>query len=135
MTAPIPRRAALALAASAPAVSFAVPKPARAQATPRNLMGFKDGTNNLKLEDADLLREQLWAAAGDGAAWMAGGTYLVTRKIRMTIETWDRTSLLEQEQIFGNQHHPTVTSRSTDSASPAATATQHCTNIDVTVNT
>ncbi|MGA5757228.1 iron uptake transporter deferrochelatase/peroxidase subunit [Nonomuraea bangladeshensis] len=73
----------------------------RTQATPRNLMGFKDGTNNLKLEDADLLREQLWADAGDGAAWMAGGTYLVTRKIRMTIETWDRTSLTEQEQIFG----------------------------------
>lgn len=73
----------------------------RAQATPRNLMGFKDGTNNLKLEDAALLREQLWADAGDGAAWMAGGSYLVTRKIRMTIETWDRTSLTEQEQIFG----------------------------------
>ncbi|GLX99289.1 iron uptake transporter deferrochelatase/peroxidase subunit [Herbidospora sp. NBRC 101105] len=77
----------------------------RAQATPRNLMGFKDGTNNLKLEDADLLREQLWAAPGDGAAWMAGGTYLVTRKIRMTVETWDRTSLREQEEIFGRDKH------------------------------
>ncbi|GAA3106412.1 iron uptake transporter deferrochelatase/peroxidase subunit [Streptosporangium carneum] len=73
----------------------------RAQATPRNLMGFKDGTNNLKLEDAKLLREQLWVAPGDGQDWMAGGSYLVTRKIRMMIETWDRTSLLEQEQIFG----------------------------------
>ncbi|NRQ35670.1 deferrochelatase/peroxidase EfeB [Nonomuraea sp. NN258] len=73
----------------------------RAQTTPRNLMGFKDGTNNLKLEDAELLRDQLWAAAADGAGWMAGGSYLVTRKIRMTIETWDRTSLAEQEQIFG----------------------------------
>ncbi|RVX47730.1 deferrochelatase/peroxidase EfeB [Nonomuraea polychroma] len=73
----------------------------RAQTTPRNLMGFKDGTNNLKLEDADLLREQLWANAQDGSAWMAGGTYMVTRKIRMMIETWDRTSLLEQEQIIG----------------------------------
>ncbi|WP_062354072.1 iron uptake transporter deferrochelatase/peroxidase subunit [Herbidospora yilanensis] len=77
----------------------------RAQATPRNLMGFKDGTNNLKLEDADLLREQLWAAPGDGAAWMAGGSYLVTRKIRMTVETWDRTSLREQEEIFGRDKH------------------------------
>ncbi|MER6942921.1 iron uptake transporter deferrochelatase/peroxidase subunit [Nonomuraea sp. NPDC000554] len=73
----------------------------RAQATPRNLMGFKDGTNNLKLEDADLLRDQLWAAAQDGTDWMAGGSYMVTRKIRMMIETWDRTSLAEQEQIFG----------------------------------
>ncbi|MGR6923446.1 iron uptake transporter deferrochelatase/peroxidase subunit [[Actinomadura] parvosata] len=73
----------------------------RSQVTPRNLMGFKDGTNNLKLEDSALLNEQLWAAAGDGSPWMAGGSYLVTRKIRMMIETWDRTSLAEQEQIFG----------------------------------
>lgn len=73
----------------------------RAQVTPRNLMGFKDGTNNMKLEDAALVRDQLWAAEPDGAAWMAGGSYMVTRKIRMTIETWDRTSLREQEDIFG----------------------------------
>lgn len=73
----------------------------RTQVTPRNLMGFKDGTDNMKLEDAALLRDQLWAAPQDGAAWMAGGSYLVTRKIRMTIETWDRTSLREQEDIFG----------------------------------
>ncbi|MDX3105852.1 iron uptake transporter deferrochelatase/peroxidase subunit [Nonomuraea angiospora] len=73
----------------------------RSQATPRNLMGFKDGTNNLKLEDAALLRDQLWASAQDGSDWMAGGSYMVTRKIRMGIETWDRTSLVEQEQIFG----------------------------------
>jgi deferrochelatase/peroxidase EfeB len=73
----------------------------RAQATPRNLMGFKDGTNNLKAEDAALLREHLWVAPGDGPSWMDGGSYLVTRKIRMMIETWDRTSLAEQEMIMG----------------------------------
>ena len=71
------------------------------QATPRNLFGFKDGTNNLKLEDAAMLRDQLWVAPGDGPEWMTGGCYLVTRKIRMNIETWDRTSLAEQEAIFG----------------------------------
>jgi deferrochelatase/peroxidase EfeB len=47
------------------------------------------------------LREHLWARAEDGPAWMAGGTYLVTRKIRMLIETWDRTPLAEQEAIIG----------------------------------
>ncbi|MEU7000074.1 iron uptake transporter deferrochelatase/peroxidase subunit [Nonomuraea sp. NPDC046570] len=73
----------------------------RAQATPRNLLGFKDGTANLKLEDTAMLRDHLWVAGGDGAAWLTGGTYLVTRKIRMHIETWDRTSLTEQEVIFG----------------------------------
>ncbi|MEU4544031.1 iron uptake transporter deferrochelatase/peroxidase subunit [Nonomuraea dietziae] len=73
----------------------------RAQATPRNLMGFKDGTANLKLEDTTMLREHLWVSEKDDPAWMRGGTYLVTRKIRMHIETWDRTSLAEQEAIFG----------------------------------
>ncbi|WP_433496257.1 iron uptake transporter deferrochelatase/peroxidase subunit [Sphaerimonospora sp. CA-214678] len=73
----------------------------RAQATPRNLLGFKDGTANLKLEDTEMLREHLWAAPGDGPAWMDGGAYLVTRKIRMHIETWDRAPLAEQEAIFG----------------------------------
>jgi deferrochelatase/peroxidase EfeB len=73
----------------------------RSQATPRNLFGFKDGTENLKAEDAGLLREHLWAQPGDGPGWMDGGSYLVTRKIRMMIETWDRTSLAEQEAIVG----------------------------------
>ena len=40
---------------------------------PRNLFGFKDGTANLKAEDADLLREHLWVRRGDGPDWMAGG--------------------------------------------------------------
>jgi deferrochelatase/peroxidase EfeB len=73
----------------------------RDQATPRNLMGFKDGTANLKAEDGKLLAEQLWVQPADGEQWMAGGSYLVTRKIRMIIETWDRTSLAEQEAIIG----------------------------------
>jgi deferrochelatase/peroxidase EfeB len=72
----------------------------RDQATPRNLFGFKDGTANLKAEDEDLA-SQLWVAPGDGPSWMDGGSYLVTRKIRMIIETWDRTSLGEQESIVG----------------------------------
>ncbi|GAA2386709.1 iron uptake transporter deferrochelatase/peroxidase subunit [Dactylosporangium salmoneum] len=73
----------------------------RNQQTARNLFGFKDGTANLKAEDTALLDEHLWARAGDGADWMAGGSYMVTRKIRMVIETWDRTSLGEQEAIIG----------------------------------
>ena len=75
----------------------------RAQQTPRNLLGFKDGTANLKAEDTDELDEFVWVGRGDDAAadWLAGGSYLVARRINMHIETWDRTSLREQEGLVG----------------------------------
>ncbi len=72
------------------------------QATPRNLFGFKDGTANLKAEDPKALTEHLWVGADDPkAGWLTGGSYLVARRINMTIETWDRTSLREQETLIG----------------------------------
>lgn len=72
------------------------------QATPRNLFGFKDGTANLKAEDPSALTEHLWVGADDPkAGWLTGGSYLVARRINMTIETWDRTSLREQETLIG----------------------------------
>ncbi|WP_127782166.1 iron uptake transporter deferrochelatase/peroxidase subunit [Rhodococcus sp. X156] len=71
------------------------------QATPRNLFGFKDGTRNLKAEDPVALDQHVWVQPGDGPAWLSGGTYLVARRIRMQIETWDRSSLKEQETIVG----------------------------------
>ena len=73
----------------------------RAQATPRNLFGFKDGTANLKSEDTDAVQEHVWVGTDEEQDWMHGGSYLVARKIRMTIETWDRTSLREQETLVG----------------------------------
>ncbi|WP_031051133.1 iron uptake transporter deferrochelatase/peroxidase subunit [Streptomyces sp. NRRL F-5650] len=69
--------------------------------TPRNLLGFKDGTRNIAGTDEARLEKFVWAAAKDGAEWMAGGSYLVARRIRMHIETWDRASLQEQEDVFG----------------------------------
>ncbi|MCF2526265.1 iron uptake transporter deferrochelatase/peroxidase subunit [Yinghuangia soli] len=69
--------------------------------TPRNLFGFKDGTRNIAGDDTKRLDEHVWARAEDGADWMAGGSYLVARRIRMHIETWDRTPLGEQEDIIG----------------------------------
>lgn len=75
----------------------------RAQQTPRNLFGFKDGTRNVKAEDTTLLDEHVWVAAGaaPAEAWMESGSYLVARRIRMHIEIWDRTSLREQEALIG----------------------------------
>ena len=74
-----------------------------ADSTPRNLFGFKDGTANLKAEDATKLDRHVWVGADDdpAAAWLAGGSYLVARRINMHIETWDRTSLREQEAVVG----------------------------------
>ena len=72
--------------------------------TPRNLMGFKDGTRNIAGTETDRLKKFVWVGEGDGgdnSAWMTGGSYLVARRIRMNIETWDRTSLQEQEDVFG----------------------------------
>ncbi len=73
-----------------------------AQATPRNLFGFKDGTDNLKAENASTLDRFVWVGAEDpGADWLAGGSYLVTRRIRMLVEPWDSSPLAEQERTIG----------------------------------
>ncbi|MEV5983953.1 iron uptake transporter deferrochelatase/peroxidase subunit [Streptomyces sp. NPDC052051] len=69
--------------------------------TPRNLFGFKDGTSNIAGTETDRLKKYVWVGEGDGPDWMSGGSYLVARRIRMNIETWDRTSLQEQEDVFG----------------------------------
>ncbi|MGY1601929.1 iron uptake transporter deferrochelatase/peroxidase subunit [Geodermatophilus sp. SYSU D00815] len=71
------------------------------QATPRNLFGFKDGTANLKAENGLALDRFVWVGGDDGAGWLAGGSYLVTRRIRMLLETWDGTTAQEQEQVIG----------------------------------
>jgi deferrochelatase/peroxidase EfeB len=71
------------------------------QATPRNLLGFKDGTRNIKAEQTELMSDYVWAGAEAGQDWMRGGSYLVARKIRMFIENWDRDYLRDQENVIG----------------------------------
>ncbi|MGY1686146.1 iron uptake transporter deferrochelatase/peroxidase subunit [Geodermatophilus sp. SYSU D00867] len=75
------------------------------QATPRNLFGFKDGTANLKAENGSALDRFVWVGDDDGeggrADWLRGGSYLVTRRIRMLVEPWDSSSLDEQQRTIG----------------------------------
>jgi deferrochelatase/peroxidase EfeB len=71
------------------------------QTTPRNLMGFKDGTNNIHADDPGAVDDHVWVAEEADQDWMRGGSYLVARKIRMEIEHWDVDPLSDQETIFG----------------------------------
>lgn len=75
----------------------------RSQPTARNLMGFKDGTNNIRGEDTEAMDEQVWVQPGDGSTWMEGGTYLVARRIKMLLDVWDETSLEGQERAIGRE--------------------------------
>lgn len=66
--------------------------------TPRNLFSFKDGTVNPVDKDMD---DVVWVQVGDSKSWLTNGSYLVVRRIQMHLETWDRTSLKDQEETFG----------------------------------
>ncbi|HEY0258817.1 MAG TPA: iron uptake transporter deferrochelatase/peroxidase subunit [Lacisediminihabitans sp.] len=67
------------------------------QKTPRNLMGFKDGTRNISTPEE--YRKFVWV--DDGPAWMRGGSYQVVRKIQMNIEIWDADAVHDQQAVFG----------------------------------
>jgi deferrochelatase/peroxidase EfeB len=71
------------------------------QSTPRNLLGFKDGTANILGDDQAGLDEHVWLPSASQPAWLAGGTYLIVRRIEMLIEDWDREPLSSQQSIIG----------------------------------
>jgi deferrochelatase/peroxidase EfeB len=67
--------------------------------TPRNLMGFKDGTHT-----PEQVEKVVWVG-DEGPGWMRGGSYLVVRRIRMALEHWDRTKVAFQEQTMGRHKY------------------------------
>jgi deferrochelatase/peroxidase EfeB len=75
----------------------------RSQPTPRNLMGFKDGTENLRAEDSEAMDEFVWVQPSDGPDWMAGGSYLIARRIQILFDVWDAASLEGQERVIGRK--------------------------------
>jgi deferrochelatase/peroxidase EfeB len=75
----------------------------RSQQTPRNLMGFKDGTDNIRAEEANSMNNVVWVTDGDGPRWMTGGTYLIARRIRILFDVWDATTLEDQQRVIGRE--------------------------------
>lgn len=68
--------------------------------TPRNQMGFKDGTMNVPVKDNTAMNKNVWAG-DEGPAWMRDGSYMVVRTIRIALEHWDRMKLGFQEETVG----------------------------------
>lgn len=65
--------------------------------TGRNLFGQVDGTANLTPDDP-LFDSTVWTKE---PSWLAGGTTLVVRRIRMDLDTWDELTRDEQEASIG----------------------------------
>lgn len=67
--------------------------------TPRNLMGFKDGSANPEV-GSETFDSRVWAVDAE-PSWFEGGTYLVFRKIRMRLPDWSMLSAEDQNLTFG----------------------------------
>jgi deferrochelatase/peroxidase EfeB len=85
--------------------------------TARNMLGFKDGTANLDVNDNPLMNRVVWVQPNTGEpSWTVNGSYQVVRLIRNRVEFWDRTPLQEQETIMG---------RHKDSGAPLGLKNEH----------
>ncbi|MER6821955.1 iron uptake transporter deferrochelatase/peroxidase subunit [Streptomyces cellulosae] len=70
--------------------------------TTRNLMGQVDGTRNPKPEEPDF-DQRIFVPEQGEPAWMANGSYVVVRRIRMLLDDWEKLSLTEQEGVIGRR--------------------------------
>lgn len=70
--------------------------------THRNLMGQVDGTKNPRPEDADFDAKLFIAPTAD-PAWARGGSYVVVRRIRMLLDSWDALDVPAQERVIGRR--------------------------------
>ena len=74
--------------------------------TQRNLFGQIDGTENPRPDDVDfdqLVFSDGRAADGQVQQWMRGGSSLVLRRIRMTMDTWEEIDRNSRELSVGRK--------------------------------
>jgi deferrochelatase/peroxidase EfeB len=76
----------------------------KAGETPRNQMGFKDGTMNISAKDPATMNQFVWVGE-EGPGWMRDGSYMVIRPIRIALEHWDRMKLGFQEETVGRHKY------------------------------
>ncbi len=69
-------------------------------ATARNLMGMLDGSANER--DPAQVAQVVWNT-GKSQPWLAGGSMLVLRRIRIGMEAWDDTEPAVKEMSFGRR--------------------------------
>lgn len=67
--------------------------------TPRNHMGFKDGTGN-PVPGTAIFDTTVWND-GREQAWFAGGSAVAVRRIRIDMDRWERVVPKEMEAAFG----------------------------------
>ena len=72
--------------------------------TPRNQMGFKDGTMNVSAKDQSAMDKFVWAG-NEAPEWMRNGSYMVIRPTRIALEHWDRMKLSFQEETVGRHKY------------------------------
>jgi dye decolorizing peroxidase len=70
--------------------------------TARNLMGQIDGTGNPKPTDSDFDR-RIFVPDNGTPSWMANGSYVVVRRIRMLLDDWEKLSPAQQENVIGRR--------------------------------
>lgn len=71
--------------------------------TGRNLMGQIDGTNNPKPGQDGFAAKVFCTPGEDRPAWLAGGSYLVFRRIRMLLDNWEALPVDRQERVIGRR--------------------------------
>ncbi|MFK0046634.1 Dyp-type peroxidase [Streptomyces sp. NPDC090741] len=69
--------------------------------THRNLMGQLDGTANPAPAEDPAQRALILATGPDAPAWLAGGSYVVVRRIRMLLDTWEGLPVHHREEAVG----------------------------------